>query len=282
MSKNIYPCLWFNDNAQEAADFYCNTFNNTKIVSKNDMVVIFEIEGLQLMGLNGGPMYSINPSISLFVTCETTVEIELLWQKLIQNGKVMMALDSYPWCEKYGWLEDQFGMTWQLFLGSLPKDGQKIIPNMLFVGNQYGNATAAINHYSDIFIDSKAYRIEKYAANEVQAEGNLKFGHFALLDQHFSAMDGFGGHEFEFNEAVSFVVSCKNQAEIDYYWSKLFQGGSEGQCGWLKDKFGVSWQIVPEILSQLMSEKASRKNLIQAFMKMKKFDIQTLIDASKM
>lgn len=137
----IYPCLWFNNQAQEAAEFYCSVFKNSKIISANPMVVQFELNGKLFMGLNGGPMFS-------------------------------------------------------------------------------------------------------------------------------------------FTEATSFVVQCETQQEIDYYWAKLTEGGEESMCGWLKDKFGLSWQIVPAILAELMSNPAKSEKVIRSFMQMRKFDIQTLIDES--
>ncbi len=140
MANQIYPCLWFNGQAKEAAEFYCSVFKNSKITADTPMVVTFDLDGKRFMGLNGGP-------------------------------------------------------------------------------------------------------------------------------------------HFTFNEAVSFVVECEDQAEVDYYWNKLTEGGSESQCGWLKDKFGVSWQIVPTILSKLMSDPERASRVVPAFMKMKKFDIQQLLDA---
>lgn len=141
MTKEIYPCLWFDGQAKAAADFYCSIFPDAKIKSENPMVVMFELNGNKFMGLNGGP-------------------------------------------------------------------------------------------------------------------------------------------HFKFNEAVSFVVNCETQEEVDHYWYKLIaDGGQESQCGWLIDKYGVSWQIVPSILGKLMSDPEKGQRVIQAFMKMKKFDIQGLLDA---
>lgn len=90
-----------------------------------------------------------------------------------------------------------------------------------------------------------------------------------------------GGPEFLFNEAVSFVISCENQVEIDYYWDKLSEGGEQGKCGWLKDKYGLSWQVVPAILGELMSDEAKAPKVLYAFMQMKKFIIEDLIQASE-
>jgi predicted 3-demethylubiquinone-9 3-methyltransferase (glyoxalase superfamily) len=140
MTHQIYPCIWFDGNAKAAAEFYCSVFKNSKIISENPMVVIWELNGKKFMGLNGGPV-------------------------------------------------------------------------------------------------------------------------------------------FKPNEAVSFVVDCDTQDEIDNYWSKLTEGGEESQCGWLKDKFGVSWQIVPTILGKLMNDPAKSGRVTQAFMKMKKFDIKALEEA---
>jgi len=279
MKNVIYPCLWFDGNAKAAADFYCSIFNRSKIIDDTPMVVRFEIEGRLIMGLNGGPMYKINPSISLFVTCETNEEIETIWNKLIEGGSAMMPLDEYPWSKKYGWVVDKFGMTWQLMLGELPADGQKIIPCFLFVGKEYGRAEEAIKQYTSIFPNSEIRRLEIYEAGEPQLEGKLKFGDFTLQNELFAAMDGFGEHKFQFSEGLSLVVECETQDEIDTYWNKLTEGGSESQCGWLKDRFGVSWQIVPAILSKLMADPEKAPRVLQAFLKMKKFDIETLLKA---
>lgn len=141
MTNSIYPCLWFDGQAQEAAKFYCSVFKNSKITADNQMVVIFELNGKKFMGLNGGP-------------------------------------------------------------------------------------------------------------------------------------------QFKFNEAISFVVDCENQEDIDYYWEKLTaDGGSGGQCGWLKDKFGLSWQIVPTVLPKLLSDPAKAQRVMERYMKMGKFIISDLENA---
>jgi predicted 3-demethylubiquinone-9 3-methyltransferase (glyoxalase superfamily) len=279
MQHNIYPCLWFDGNAKEAATFYCSIFNNSKITTNNGMVVMFEIEGKKIMGLNGGPMFSINPSISFFVTYQSNEEIENIWNKLIDGGSAMMPLDKYPWSEKYGWVKDKFGMTWQLMLGVMPAVVQKITPSFLFVGEQYGMAEEAMKYYTAVFPNAAINTLQLYKADAPQAEGKLEFGQFNIGQENFIVMDGFGEHKFQFNEGLSFVVECDTQEEIDNYWNILTQGGSESQCGWLKDKFGVSWQIVPSILSKLMSDSEKAPRVIQAFLKMKKFDIETLLNA---
>lgn len=279
MKKPIYPCLWFDGNAQAAAEFYCSIFNHSKIINNKPFFVHFEIEGKLIMGMNGGPMFKINPSISLFVTCETDEEIETIWNKFTEDSNIMMPLAEYPWSKKYGFLADKFGVCWQLMLGEIPPNGQKIMPSFLFVGEQYGKAQEAIKQYTSIFPNSEIVDLSIDESEDMQQAGNLKFGNFKLQNELFAAMDGFGEHEFQFNEGVSLVVECDNQEEIDNYWTQLTKGGSENQCGWLKDKFGVSWQIIPAVLGELMSDSEKAPRVIQAFMKMKKFDIETLLKA---
>lgn len=140
MTNSIYPCLWFDGNALQAATFYCSVFKDSKIISSNPIVVIFELGGKKFMGLNGGP-------------------------------------------------------------------------------------------------------------------------------------------KFKFNESVSFVVDCETQEEIDHYWNTLTEGGEESMCGWLKDKFGLSWQIVPTILGQLMSDPTRADRVMEAFLNMRKFEIKKLLEA---
>jgi len=149
---------------------------------------------------------------------------------------------------------------------------------MLFTGDQFGRAEEAITFYSSVFENSATDLLMYYEGNDPN-EGTVLYSEFNLNHYSIIAMDGPGVHEYTFNEAVSFVVSCQTQEEIDYYWSKLSEGGSEWQCGWLKDKFGVSWQIVPEVLFTLMSDPSKSERVIKAFMQMKKFDIQKLVNA---
>jgi predicted 3-demethylubiquinone-9 3-methyltransferase (glyoxalase superfamily) len=278
MKNTIHPCLWFDDNAKAAAEFYCTVFNNSKITIDTPMVVNFEIMEQKFMGLNGGPMFKINPSISFFVFYETEEEIDKAWNKLTENGSPLMPLNKYPWSEKYGWIQDKFGVNWQLMLTKTPSINQ-VIPAFMFINQQYGKAEQAMQFYSSLFSDSKIESISRYEKGEHDVEGTIKHARFKLGQSDFVAMDSSFKHAFDFNEAISFVVDCETQQEIDYYWGKLTEGGQESQCGWLKDKFGVSWQIVPTILGKLMSDPTKSQRVMAAFMQMKKFDIEKLLNA---
>jgi predicted 3-demethylubiquinone-9 3-methyltransferase (glyoxalase superfamily) len=278
MNNILYPCLWFDGNAKQAAEFYCSVFQNSKIVDDNPLVVTFELNGKQIMGLNGGPIFKFNPSISLFVYCETLEETNSVWNKLIEGGKELIPIDKYPWSERYGWLEDKFGFTWQISIQDSDDSKLTITPAMLFTGNQFGRAEDAINFYSSVFDNSSTDILIHYEDNDPN-KGKVLYSEFRLNHYNIIAMDGPGVHEYTFNEAVSFTVSCRTQEEIDYYWNRLTEGGTEGQCGWLRDKFGVWWQIVPEILTTLMNDPSKSDRVINAFMQMKKFEIEKLVNA---
>ncbi len=279
MNKNIYPCLWFDGNAPEAARFYCSVFNNTKITAENPLVTMLELSGQKLMLLNGGPHFTINPSISFFVVCETEEEIDITWKGLLDGGSVMMELDKYPWSTKYGWIKDKYGVNWQLSYGKQQEIEQKFTPVLMFSDIQHGNAAEAVHYYTSVFPHAKITGILKYANEDDEVSGTVKHAQFSLDNYLFMAMDSSFPHGFSFNEAISLVVNCDTQEEIDHYWNKLSAVPEAEQCGWLKDKYGVSWQIVPTILEELMSDPERSERVVNAFMKMKKFDIEALIKA---
>ncbi len=281
MKNKIYPCLWFEGQAKQAADFYCSIFSNSKITADTPIVVTWEINGHKIMGLNGGPMFKINPSISFFVTFAAAKEVEEKYNKLMDGGQVMMALDKYPWAEKYAWVKDKFGMTWQLMLATEQNIAGRFLPSMLFTSKQFGRAEEALKFYTSVFPDSSSILELKYPDGDENA-GKMMYSEFNINKLEVIAMDGPGPHEFIFNEAFSFVVDCNDQAETDNYWNKLTaDGGEESMCGWLKDKFGISWQIVPRRLIELMNESNHEKagRVMQAMMKMKKIVIADLENA---
>lgn len=278
MKNLIHPCLWFDDQAKDAAEWYCSLFKNSSITTDTPMVLKFELEGTEFMALNGGPQFKINPSISVFVLCESVEETNRLWDKLMEEGHALIPIDKYDWSERYGWLQDRFGLTWQISLNGDAPIQQKIRSCMLFTRERFGMAEKALNFYTSVFEHSSTDLLMHYPEGTEHA-GKVLYSEFKLNRQNLIAMDGPGVHDYTFNEGVSFVVECESQKEIDYYWDKLTEGGQESMCGWLKDQFGVSWQIVPAILGGLMSDPEKAPKVMHAFLKMRKFDIDTLLKA---
>ncbi|MFZ0390165.1 MAG: VOC family protein [Calditrichia bacterium] len=294
--QKITPFLWFDDNAEEAVQFYTAIFQNAgtgELLHYNDasaaasgkpegsvLTIPFKLRGQDFVAMNGGPHFKFNPSVSFFVTLQTEAEVDRLWSELIKGGSALMDLGKYGWSEKYGWLQDRFGLSWQLTLGSLKEAGQSIIPALLFVGSQNGRAEEAVRFYTSVFENPEIPVLEHHEPGDPGEEGHVKFSRFILDGNVFIAMDGGLQHQFGFNEAISFVVNCKTQQEVDDYWSKLTSGGDTKaqQCGWLKDRFGISWQVVPAILPELMGDKDRRKaqNVTEALLQMKKIVIADL------
>ncbi len=279
MKKIIYPCLWFDGNGKEAAELYCSVFKDSNITFENPMVVNFELSGQKFMCLNGGPEFKFNPSISFYVVSESIKEIDEAWKILLEGGSVLMPLDKYAWSEKYGWLQDRFGINWQLSHGSQDDFGQKFTPVLMYTGIQNGRAEQAINFYTSVFENSSIKAIMRYPEGLNDVKDAIQHSQFSLGENRFMAMDSSLENNFSFNEAISFVVECDTQREIDYFWNLFTNEGEALQCGWLKDKFGVSWQIVPSILGELMSEPSRAERVTKAFLQMKKFDIEKLITA---
>ena len=280
MNHKIYPCFWFDGQAKAASEFYCSIFGNSEITVDTPMVVNFNLNGQKFMGLNGGPQFKINRSISIFAMCETDEETNNAWQRLSEGGSVLMPLDKYPWSEKYGWLQDRYGVSWQIAQGKLEDvHGQKFTPCFLFTGPQHGRAEEALKFYTTTFQPSSVSGILHNATGDTEPEGTVKHAQFIINNYVMMVMDSVGPHAFNFNEAFSFVVECETQQEIDYYWGKFAEGGEESRCGWVKDKFGVWWQVVPTILGKLMSDPTRAQKVMQAFMQMKKFDIKKLEEA---
>ena len=296
--QKITPHLWFDKEAEEAAEYYASIFKNSKIGSVSRytdagqeihkqkagtaMTVEFELEGYKFVALNGGPIFKFNPSISFFVRCASESEIDELYNKLSEGGEVLMPFQKYPFSEKYAWISDKYGVSWQLFLGD--SDKQKIAPCLLFVGEQNGKTEKAMNLYTSLFPDSKIGDISRYGkGQEPNPENNIQYASFFLCNQEFTAMDGGLDHKFTFNEAVSLLVNCDTQEEIDRYWNTLSAHPESEQCGWLKDKFGVSWQITPTILGELFNtpDPEKSKRVMNTMLKMKKLDIEKLKQASE-
>jgi predicted 3-demethylubiquinone-9 3-methyltransferase (glyoxalase superfamily) len=278
MKHTLFPCIWYDGNALEAANLYCSAFANSAINDDNGMVISFTLNGEKFMGLNGGAMFSPNATISFMAVCETEDEIDIAWQKLSEEGKIFMPLKKYPWSEKYGWVQDKYGVSWQLMLGKLEQYANKFSPALMLTGANAGKAEEAMQFYVSLFDNSLVKDISRYEKGEPDVEGFIKHGRFSLNNKSFIAMDSTAAHGVTFTEGVSFVITCDTQMEIDYYWQKLTaDGGQESMCGWCKDKYGVSWQVVPAILGELMNNPATRDKTVQAFMQMKKFEIDKLL-----
>ncbi len=299
--KKITPHLWFDKQAREAAEFYVSLLPGSRVTSVRPLsgtpsgdceLVSFVLAGQRFMAISAGPFFKFNPSVSFQIRCGTKEEVDAIWEQLSPGSKVLMPLDSYPFSARYGWLEDKYSLSWQVIYSPGSSAGQRIVPVLMFVGDVCGKAEEAIDFYQSVsksapgaeaLGETKASILARYGQSQQPDEaGTVQYAQFSLLGLEFAAMDSAREHKFAFNEAISFNVPCDTQEEIDYFWGKLSAHTKAEQCGWLKDKYGLSWQITPTIMGELMGsgDKERSKRVMQAFLKMKKFDIHALKQAS--
>jgi predicted 3-demethylubiquinone-9 3-methyltransferase (glyoxalase superfamily) len=297
----ITPHLWFDTEARQAAEFYVSALPGSKLTNVTQLsgtpsgdcdIVSFELAGLPFMAISAGPLFQFNPSVSFQIKCGTTAEVDAVWQRLSEGGEILMPLGTYPFSERYGWLKDKYGLSWQVMYAGETSITQRITPVLMFVGHVCGKTEEAMNFYVSVFKnapdgvmqgDTNAAILSRYGSGEpAEKEGTVRYARFSLLGHEFGAMDSAREHRFAFNEAISFIVPCDTQDEIDYFWDKLSAEPKAEQCGWLKDKYGVSWQITPVLIGELFGsgDKAVIDRVTRAFLKMKKFDIAALKQAA--
>jgi predicted 3-demethylubiquinone-9 3-methyltransferase (glyoxalase superfamily) len=278
--------LWFDTEARQAAEWYASIFPGSRVKrvttvrntpSGDTDVVSFDLAGQPFMAISAGPLFKINPSISFHVKGRTRDEVDATWSRLAEGGTELMPLDSYPFNERFGWVQDRFGVSWQVMLAGPGADA--IAPALMFTGPVAGRAEEAITFYTSAFKSPAPTILARYGAGEgPDREGTVKQASFSLGRRTFAAMVSAYPHGFTFNEAISFLVPCDTQEEIDYYWGQLAADPNAGQCGWLKDKYGVSWQVTPTALGRMLESGDTDRvaRVTQAFLKMKKFDIAAL------
>lgn len=289
--QKITPHLWFDKEAVEAAAFYTSIFEDSSIQNTTTLhntpsgsvdIVTITLHGQEFTLISAGPLFKFTPAVSFLVACDSKEEVDAFWAKLSEGGTALMELGAYPFSERYGWVQDKYGLSWQvMYVGDRAKE-QKITPMLLFVGDVCGKAEEAITFYTSVFHNASVGDILRHEkGEEPDKEGTIKHATFTLEGQEFAAMDSAHKHHFRFNEAISFMVHCDTQEEIDYYWTKLSVVPEAQQCGWLKDAYGLSWQIVPTIMDEMMKTQDEKKlaRVTEAFLKMKKFDIAKLKEA---
>lgn len=297
MTQTIIPNLWFDGNAEQAVEFYCSVFPESKTLEtmrypnegladfQKDMagkplVIEFEIGGQHFTAINADDTFKPTPAISFFVNFDPSRDdaarehLDEMWTKLVDGGRVLMEIGEYPYSKRYGWVEDRYGVSWQLILTDPAGEPRPfIVPSFFFCGQVQNQARAALDFYTSVFKDAKIGTVATYgqAFGPVTAD-SMAYGEFQVGKQWFAAMDSGADNDHAFTEGISMVVMCQDQAEIDYYWERLRHVPEAEQCGWLKDKFGVSWQIVPIGINDLVSNPSGYAKM----MTMKKLVIDEL------
>lgn len=298
-SQKITPFFWLDGTAEPAARFHTELFGGdiarlgryteagTEIHGQQDgtvMVAEYDILGYRLALLNGGPHFRPSPAVSLFVQLPDRSEVERIWKGLTDGGEVLMPFDSYDWSPAYGWCNDRFGISWQISQDPEGRAAQPITPMLTFTRKVCGRAKEALEFYARVFPNSKVEFTFPYPDGAKEPAGSILHGQASLSGERVMAMDTGLDHPFGFDEGVSLTVNCSDQAEVDYFWEELVaDGGSHSQCGWLKDRFGFSWQVVPRPVTDILagSDRQAAARAMAAVMGMTRIDIATVELAAK-
>lgn len=296
--QKISPCFWYDFTAEEAAALYQEALPNTSVVhtlhypteqlpafqeefAGLPLLIELDINGYTVSLLNGGDAFTPNPSFSMMLVFDPdenpNAEQELChaWKVLTREGQELMALGEYPFSPLYAWVEDKFGVSWQLITPTERSRPHRpfVLPTFLF-GNIAQNRTqSALNLYTEIFEDAHIGTVVPYDESAEPVDmGGVVYSEMQLADQWFVAMDSAADVEFTFTPGASLLVKCASQEEIDRLWDGLSATPSAEQCGWCRDEFGFSWQILPEAFQTLCTD----PNTYATMMKMKKIVMDEL------
>ena len=284
MSQKVTPNIWFNRNAAEAGEFYSSAlpWTTSRVVMRypdevpefqkglegEALVVKIDVAGFGITFINSDDTFTPTPAISFILNFDPLLfdgsedaaraQLQKTWDALIDGGAVLMPLGEYPFSPQYGWVQDRYGVSWQLMLTNPEGDPRPfVIPQLLFANDVEGRAREAAELYTSLLDDAG------FGTVIPRPTGGVMFGEFHVGEQWFSMMDSDVKHEFGFTPGVSLEVSCGDQAEIDRLWEALSAVPEAEQCGWLVDRFGVSWQIVPENMDELLARPGAYDRMLQ-------------------
>lgn len=290
----VIPNLWFAGNAEEAGEFYAGIFPGARLgaiqrypteglldvqqhLAGQPLTVDVELPDLRISLINAGDEFRPNPSAGFLVTIDperdqdAPAQLEGLHAALVDGGSELMELGEYPFSPRYAWVQDRFGVSWQLMLTE-PGTGRRprVVPALLFSSAAQNRCRDAIDHWVATFPDSEWGTVAEYPQATGPAEqGSIMFSEARILGQSITAMDSGVDMPVSFTEGFSLMVRANGQEELDRWWAALSRVPEAEQCGWCKDAFGMSWQVIPADLDQLMS----RPGAYEALMGMGKIEI---------
>lgn len=291
--QKIIPHLWFDKEALEAVQLYTSLFPDshmdwihdlTDTPSGDAVLVQFQLANLTLAAISAGPYFKLNESTSLMVHFQNKDELNRIFEALSEAGRVLMPLGEYPFNSHYVWFEDRFGLSWQFFYSPENSRAVQLEICLLFSQKQVGQARSFLEKAQALFLNSQIGTVNHYQENEKQeAKALINYGELLLNQQRLVVMDhGFGG-ENSFNEAFSLMVYTDSQEETQRLYQQLSHVPESEQCGWVKDEFGISWQIVPRPLMEAYENlpKDRMKQVNDAILTMKRLNYDEITELVK-
>lgn len=287
--QRIVPHAWCNRTNAAAAELYCAALPNTSVINTlhypttglpefqesfagEPVVTELDIAGFKFALINAGDTYRPTPALNLMLNFDPAnspaaeEQLRHAWKTFMQAGATeLMPLGEYAFSPLYAWVEDPYGVSWQLMLTNPQGEPRPfVIPSFLFGGPAQNQAQRAIETYLRVFPDSQMGTLVPWAEATGPAEaGSVLFADFQLCGQWFTAMDSGAETEFTFTPGMSLMLLCDTQEEIDAAWEQLSAVPEAEQCGWLIDEFGVSWQIAPAQYHQLLEKPGAYTNMMQ-------------------
>ena len=272
MDQLITPAIWCDGTADEAARFYADVFREGSVVEQvPGYASTVSIHGFRLSLINGGDQDAPNPSISCILNFDPLLfggeeqaraYLDELYERLSAGG-VLTELGEYSFSPRYAWVRDRFGMTWQLMLTDPAGEPRPfILPSFMFGGTNHANAEEATDAWIALFDDAHRGALRRYEEGGPMEAGTVMFTDFTLRGTWMAAMDSGAFHNFTFTPGVSMIISCRDQEEIDRYWTGLSSVPEAERCGWCVDRWGVSWQVVPRNIAGLMADAATREKIL--------------------
>ncbi|ALC06186.1 hypothetical protein CDES_08970 [Corynebacterium deserti GIMN1.010] len=290
--QKFIPSIWCPGTADEAAAFYQDAFSDfpggveiletvrypeeglldfQQPLAGKTLTIDLSIAGFRFTLVNAGEEFTPNPSISFMLIFDTIRDPQArehqdgVWEKLLAGGSELMPIGKYPFSPRYGWVQDKFGVSWQL-IQSAPEEqaGPSVITSLMFGGAAQNKAVEAQEFYVKVFPNSAIGPRAPYGEPTGPATAEaVSFSQFQLDGEWVFAMDSGVEQDFSFTEGVSLIYEAHGQEELDAIWDALSAVPEAEACGWLKDKFGVSWQIVPDNMAELMSKPGAYEKLME-------------------
>ncbi len=272
MTQRIMPAIWCGA-VDEAAEYYAETFRDASVVDQlPGLAATVEVGGFKFSLVGGDDSYAPNPSISGILNFDPLLfgdekqarsHLDELYERLSVGG-VLTELGEYPFSRRYAWVRDRFGFTWQLMLTDPAGEPRPfIVPSFMFGGPNHLHAEEATTSWIELFDDSRRGSLHRHGQDAHLDEGSVMFTDFTLRGTWCAAMDSGALHDFTFSPGVSMVVTCRSQEEIDRFWAGLSAVPEAERCGWCMDRWGVSWQVVPENIGELMADETTRGRILQ-------------------
>lgn len=281
--QRIVPNIWCNGNADEMAEFYLAAFDDAHKVAHQrypeaglldfqqpmagkTLLIELSLRGFHIMLINADDTFTPNPSISLMVSNPTPEATTALYQHLAEGGLALMPLGSYAFNEHYAWVQDKYGVSWQLFTHTPPTDLPAIYPSLMFCGQAQNRASEAMDRYTELFGGQVTQKVTYgdlgQGGNGVIEPESVVFATIELAGQTIGVMDSAVEQPFSFDGGVALLVNAHGQEAIDHYFDGLSAVPEAERCGWLRDEFGVSWEIVPDNLGELMAKPNAYEKLM--------------------